>query len=204
MVLSAHINRGSQTLEVWLDWLHISASLLTHVGSATHIHMHLLASLAPASYPNLEQQEQQQKKKGQVCLLPPLSPDSPPSRPPGFTSYLAVMPAIALIIRGNNATTTTNTIHTNRNQLPDPSPGYPLPLYHNRKRPRSSTAAAATKSAVQFHQPIGFVCCQCRYRSSGSRCSNPDRPDCPHRGVPRCGNCPILFTPPRLMRAWGG
>ncbi|KAL7621186.1 hypothetical protein AAE478_008503 [Parahypoxylon ruwenzoriense] len=46
------------------------------------------------------------------------------------------------------------------------------------------------------HQPIGFVCCHCRYRSSGSFCSNPDRPDCPHRGVPRCQDCPILFTPP--------
>ncbi|KAI1501600.1 hypothetical protein F5X99DRAFT_408827 [Biscogniauxia marginata] len=54
---------------------------------------------------------------------------------------------------------------------------------------------------VQLHQPIGFVCCQCRYRSSGSYCSNPDRPDCPHRGCPRCGECPILFTPPRPSRA---
>ncbi|KAI0600735.1 hypothetical protein F4775DRAFT_49773 [Biscogniauxia sp. FL1348] len=50
---------------------------------------------------------------------------------------------------------------------------------------------------VHLHQPIGFVCCQCSYRSSGSYCSNPDRPDCPHRGCPRCGDCPILFTPPQ-------
>ncbi|KAI1339274.1 hypothetical protein F5Y15DRAFT_83743 [Xylariaceae sp. FL0016] len=53
---------------------------------------------------------------------------------------------------------------------------------------------------VDAHQPIGFVCCQCRYRSSGSNCSNPDRPDCPHRGLPRCGRCPILFTPVRSGR----
>ncbi|KAI1457351.1 hypothetical protein F4805DRAFT_429030 [Annulohypoxylon moriforme] len=52
-------------------------------------------------------------------------------------------------------------------------------------------------SIAQFHQPIGFVCCHCRYRSSGSFCSNPDRLDCPHRGLPRCQQCPILFTPSR-------
>ncbi|KAI1403165.1 hypothetical protein F4819DRAFT_484952 [Hypoxylon fuscum] len=52
-------------------------------------------------------------------------------------------------------------------------------------------------SAQQCHQPIGFVCCHCRYRSSGSFCSNPDRLDCPHRGFPRCQQCPILFTPSR-------
>ncbi|KAI1097639.1 hypothetical protein F4804DRAFT_327078, partial [Jackrogersella minutella] len=53
-------------------------------------------------------------------------------------------------------------------------------------------------SATHLHQPIGFVCCHCRYRSSGSFCSNPERPDCPHRGVPRCQQCPILFTSSRF------
>ncbi|KAI0894419.1 hypothetical protein F4806DRAFT_473123 [Annulohypoxylon nitens] len=52
-------------------------------------------------------------------------------------------------------------------------------------------------SATQFHQPIGFVCCLCGYRSSGSLCSNPDRPDCAHRAFPRCQRCAIIFTGPR-------
>ncbi|OTA95408.1 hypothetical protein M434DRAFT_28913 [Hypoxylon sp. CO27-5] len=52
-------------------------------------------------------------------------------------------------------------------------------------------------SDKECHQPIGFVCCHCRYRSSGSFCSNPDRLDCPHRNLPRCKECPILFTPSR-------
>ncbi|KAI1475754.1 hypothetical protein K445DRAFT_176340 [Daldinia sp. EC12] len=50
---------------------------------------------------------------------------------------------------------------------------------------------------TEFHQPIGFVCCQCRWRSSGSFCSNPYVPDCPHRATPRCQNCQIIFTDPR-------
>ncbi|KAI5867673.1 hypothetical protein GGS23DRAFT_549394 [Durotheca rogersii] len=63
--------------------------------------------------------------------------------------------------------------------------------------------------AENHHQPIGFVCCHCRYRSSGSLCSNPYEPDCPHRTVPRCRDCPILFTAPspsssRLSRGLGG
>ncbi|KAI1378927.1 hypothetical protein F4677DRAFT_410002 [Hypoxylon crocopeplum] len=57
-------------------------------------------------------------------------------------------------------------------------------------------------SARQCHQPIGFVCCHCRYRSSGSYCSNPDRLDCPHRQHPRCQSCPILFTPSRSGYGW--
>ncbi|KAI1771677.1 hypothetical protein F4818DRAFT_200191 [Hypoxylon cercidicola] len=48
-------------------------------------------------------------------------------------------------------------------------------------------------STTQRHQPIGFVCCHCQYRSSGSLCSNPDRLDCPHREVPRCQQCAIIF-----------
>ncbi|KAI1755791.1 hypothetical protein F4782DRAFT_487012 [Xylaria castorea] len=51
---------------------------------------------------------------------------------------------------------------------------------------------------TEFHQPIGFVCCHCRYRSSGSYCSNPEYAECPHKSLPRCRNCPIIFTPPRL------
>jgi hypothetical protein len=53
--------------------------------------------------------------------------------------------------------------------------------------------------STELHQPIGFVCCYCRYHSSGSYCSNPDYAGCPHRTAPRCRNCPIIFTPPRLM-----
>lgn len=51
---------------------------------------------------------------------------------------------------------------------------------------------------VELHQPIGFVCCHCRYRSSGSYCSNPDYAECPHKTLPRCSNCPIIFTTPRM------
>ncbi|KAI0975732.1 hypothetical protein F4678DRAFT_483980 [Xylaria arbuscula] len=46
----------------------------------------------------------------------------------------------------------------------------------------------------EMHQPIGFVCCYCQYHSSGSYCSNPDRADCPHKTIPRCRDCPIIFT----------
>ncbi|KAI0838048.1 hypothetical protein F5Y06DRAFT_269667 [Hypoxylon sp. FL0890] len=58
-------------------------------------------------------------------------------------------------------------------------------------------------SDTQRHQPIGFVCCHCKYRSSGSYCSNPDSPDCPHRSRPRCRECPILFTPSRSTQSNG-
>ncbi|KAI1472333.1 uncharacterized protein F4812DRAFT_408481 [Daldinia caldariorum] len=50
---------------------------------------------------------------------------------------------------------------------------------------------------AEFHQPIGFVCCQCEWRSSGSYCSNPHVPNCPHRTAPRCQNCLIIFTDPK-------
>ncbi|KAI8957407.1 hypothetical protein F5Y11DRAFT_339759 [Daldinia sp. FL1419] len=50
---------------------------------------------------------------------------------------------------------------------------------------------------VEFHQPIGFSCCQCQWPSNGSLCSNPNRLDCPHRTIPRCRECKILFTDPR-------
>ncbi|KAI1263348.1 hypothetical protein F5Y18DRAFT_394013 [Xylariaceae sp. FL1019] len=49
-------------------------------------------------------------------------------------------------------------------------------------------------SSTNFHQPIGFVCCHCRHRSSGIYCSNPENLKCPHRTVPRCRDCLILFT----------
>ncbi|KAI0447206.1 hypothetical protein F4803DRAFT_500060 [Xylaria telfairii] len=54
--------------------------------------------------------------------------------------------------------------------------------------------------APEQHQPIGFVCCHCRYHSSGSYCSNPEYASCPHKNLPRCRNCPIIFTPSRARR----
>ncbi|KAI1349687.1 hypothetical protein F5Y01DRAFT_288305, partial [Xylaria sp. FL0043] len=48
--------------------------------------------------------------------------------------------------------------------------------------------------AANLHQPIGFACCHCQYRSSGSFCSNPHDTECPHKTVPRCRDCPIVFT----------
>ncbi|KAI0848190.1 hypothetical protein F5Y00DRAFT_239396 [Daldinia vernicosa] len=67
----------------------------------------------------------------------------------------------------------------------------------------SSNANNATNMEIpsipmtEFHQPLGFVCCQCQWRSSGSLCSNPHRPDCPHQTTPRCQNCLIIFTDPK-------
>ncbi|KAI0912181.1 hypothetical protein F4823DRAFT_582739 [Ustulina deusta] len=63
---------------------------------------------------------------------------------------------------------------------PDKKSGIP-------KRRRGSAPSA------ELHQPTGFVCCYCRYRSSGSYCSNPDYAECPHKTLPRCRNCPIIF-----------
>jgi hypothetical protein len=51
--------------------------------------------------------------------------------------------------------------------------------------------------STELHQPIGFVCCHCRYHSSGCYCSNPDDVECPHKIQPRCRNCAIIFTRPR-------
>ncbi|KAI1163904.1 hypothetical protein F5B18DRAFT_295436 [Nemania serpens] len=53
---------------------------------------------------------------------------------------------------------------------------------------------ARSTSSADLHQPIGFVCCHCRYHSSGLYCSNPEHVQCPHRMLPRCTNCPIIFT----------
>ncbi|KAI1803790.1 hypothetical protein F4811DRAFT_523604 [Daldinia bambusicola] len=50
---------------------------------------------------------------------------------------------------------------------------------------------------TEFHQPIGFVCCECKWRSSGTYCSNPYVLDCPHRTSPRCQSCLIIFTDPK-------
>ncbi|KAI0017896.1 hypothetical protein F4780DRAFT_781890 [Xylariomycetidae sp. FL0641] len=98
---------------------------------------------------------------------------------------------------------TTTPRHRTRNQSPAPRCRrhryYSCAPYHHRQAPPHHHR--------DFHQPIGFVCCHCRYRSSGSFCSNPARVDCPHRCVPRCRRCPILFTPPRsgrLARGGGG
>ncbi|KAI0201869.1 hypothetical protein F4808DRAFT_424095, partial [Astrocystis sublimbata] len=66
----------------------------------------------------------------------------------------------------------------------------PSKMARRKSLPQSST----------LHQPIGFVCCHCRYHSSGSYCSNPDYDGCPHKRVPRCDDCPIIFTLPRRTR----
>ncbi|KAI1633447.1 hypothetical protein F4809DRAFT_25844 [Biscogniauxia mediterranea] len=80
----------------------------------------------------------------------------------------------------------------------------PLPRGEDGSSSSGESSSNDAPPMARLHQPIGFVCCQCRYRSSGSYCSNPDRPDCPHRGCPRCGDCPILFTPPRRSAAGSG
>ncbi|KAI2622095.1 hypothetical protein GGS21DRAFT_535205 [Xylaria nigripes] len=59
---------------------------------------------------------------------------------------------------------------------------------------KKSTGASPTKR----HQPIGFMCCSCRYHSSGTYCANPNANACRHKTTPRCENCVIIFTPPRL------
>lgn len=74
----------------------------------------------------------------------------------------------------------------------------PLPYMKMRMTVTPKKRIRSTSSSTEHHQPIGFVCCQCRYRSSGTYCSNPDYAECPHKITPRCGNCPIIFTPPRL------
>ncbi|KAI1433699.1 hypothetical protein GGR50DRAFT_667235, partial [Xylaria sp. CBS 124048] len=57
------------------------------------------------------------------------------------------------------------------------------------------TQPCASESGItEFHQPIGFVCCCCKYRSSGRFCSNPVNNGCRHKRVPRCRSCPIIFT----------
>ncbi|KAI1108854.1 hypothetical protein F5Y14DRAFT_58754 [Nemania sp. NC0429] len=70
----------------------------------------------------------------------------------------------------------------------DIRPAPPITVAATPKRRAGST------SLVDLHQPIGFVCCQCRYHSSGMYCSNPGYAQCPHQTLPRCGNCPIIFT----------
>ncbi|KAI1203559.1 hypothetical protein F5X97DRAFT_94691 [Nemania serpens] len=62
----------------------------------------------------------------------------------------------------------------------------------------TSNRRAGSAYLADLHQPIGFVCCQCRYHSSGSYCSNPEYVQCPHKTLPRCSDCPIIFTSPRL------
>ncbi|KAI0520990.1 hypothetical protein F5B22DRAFT_33435 [Xylaria bambusicola] len=74
-------------------------------------------------------------------------------------------------------------------------PGHPLSSERTSqvsKRRRGSSPSAGLR------QPIGIVCCHCRYHSSGSDYSNPNNAECPHRTLPRCRNCPIIFTAPRM------
>ncbi|KAI1357872.1 hypothetical protein F5Y08DRAFT_323111 [Xylaria arbuscula] len=63
---------------------------------------------------------------------------------------------------------------------------------------QTSTRRRGGSQSTELHQPIGFVCCHCRYHSSGSHCSNPDYAECPHKSIPRCSNCAIIFTKPRM------
>ncbi|KAI8951525.1 hypothetical protein F4801DRAFT_578282 [Xylaria longipes] len=94
--------------------------------------------------------------------------------------------------------------HTNMDSCSPPS----TPSSHDRALPPPQTSATQNRrkgsaSLTEHHQPIGFVCCHCRYHSSGSYCSNPDYAECPHKSLPRCRNCPIIFTPPRLRHDTG-
>lgn len=89
----------------------------------------------------------------------------------------------------------------NRSLIPKyNTPCHQIPINPNQTLKRSRRNSQST---IELHQPIGFLCCQCRYISSGSYCSNPDFADCPHRAVPRCRDCPIIFTPPRSNTGLG-
>lgn len=79
------------------------------------------------------------------------------------------------------------------------------PITRTRTRERRGKAEGNSPTGpTNLHQPIGFICCCCRYRSSGSNCSNPEYPACPHRTAPRCKRCAILFTGPARRHGGGG
>ncbi|KAI5921764.1 hypothetical protein F4810DRAFT_712193 [Camillea tinctor] len=119
----------------------------------------------------------------------------PPARPPALTCSSSPLP---------RSHSSRSPCHDDDNDEPSILPTHtrllPLSLPLSLDGEETEECGPPKADLVRCHQPIGFVCCQCRYRSSGSYCSNPDRPNCPHRGCPRCGDCPILFTPPG--RGW--